>query len=334
MKRFVFVVGNSRSGTTMMAHMLGGHPHVFTFNELHFFEQLWTPEDEARRPSKTEAERLAARLLCIQRDGYLNQKDPGRFSGEARELVTATRAELPTSPEVFELFLHYETTKNGKAIPCDHTPRNVFYIDEILGLYPEARIINIVRDPRDVLLSQKRKWRRRLQDKNIPVREAFRSWVNYHPITISKLWVASVRAAERFAGNVRVHSVRFEDLLADPEGVTHKICEFIDITPDTGVLEVPQVGSSSEPDRPEQRGVNRERAGSWRKGGLNPTEVFLCQKIAGGLMKRHGYELVSTHRNLLRLSYSVVSFPVKLALAFLLNLRRMRRVVETIGRRL
>lgn len=333
-ERLVFIVGNSRSGTTMVAHMLGGHPGVFAFNELHFFEQLWSPEDEDRSLSETEAERLAARLLCIQRDGYLNQGDPDRFSAEAGEFVAAIQTNFLTPARVFETFLRYEAARNDKSIPCDHTPRNVFYIAEILRLYPESRVVNMVRDPRDVLLSQKRKWKRRSQDKNVPRRETIRSWVNYHPATISKLWTSSVRAAERFAGDGRVRSVRFDDLLSDPEAATREVCEFVGIGFEPDLLEVPQVGSSSEEDRPDQKGINRARAGSWREGGLSPTEVFLCQKITAGEMKRHGYHPAPVRPDLPRLLYGAASLPVKLGLAFLLNLGRMRSIAETIKRRL
>ncbi|MGY8989337.1 MAG: sulfotransferase, partial [Flavobacteriales bacterium] len=38
----IFVVGNSRSGTTMMGRIIGKHSSVFTFKELHFFGQLWS----------------------------------------------------------------------------------------------------------------------------------------------------------------------------------------------------------------------------------------------------------------------------------------------------
>jgi hypothetical protein len=196
----IFVVGNSRSGTTMMGRVLGRHPIVFTLRETHFFEQLWSSADEERQIVEDEAIPLAARLVCIQRDGYLKQGDPNRFYGEAKGLISSMQHEGLTSAEVFRAFLFLEANKNGKAIPCDQTPRNVFYLREILELFPEARVINLIRDPRSVLLSQKRKWKRRfLGAKNIPLKEAFRSWVNYHPITISKLWNASVRAAERHA---------------------------------------------------------------------------------------------------------------------------------------
>ena len=38
----IFVVGSSRSGTTMMGRILGNHSDVFTFKELHFFGTIWT----------------------------------------------------------------------------------------------------------------------------------------------------------------------------------------------------------------------------------------------------------------------------------------------------
>ena len=37
---YVFIVGNSRSGTTMMSRVFGNHPEIHAFNELHFFGNL------------------------------------------------------------------------------------------------------------------------------------------------------------------------------------------------------------------------------------------------------------------------------------------------------
>jgi len=180
-ERMIFVVGNSRSGTTMMGRILGAHPSVYTFGELHFFEQLWSPADEDRRLSRAEGGRLAARLLSVQRQGYLSRANPERFQEEAGEMVASAQSEM-TPAEVFGAFLFYEAAKNGKKVPCDQTPRNVFYLREILELYPEARVINMIRDPRDILLSQKGKWKRRfLGAGSIPLREALRAWVKLPP---------------------------------------------------------------------------------------------------------------------------------------------------------
>jgi hypothetical protein len=333
--RTIFVVGNSRSGTTMMGRILGRHPSVFTLREMHFFEQLWSSADKERHISDAEATRLVARLLSIQEAGYLHQTDPSRFCEEAREVIVPVQPKALTAAGIFEAFLLYEATKKGKTVPCDHTPRNVFYIGDILELYPEARVVNIVRDSRDVLLSQKRKWKRRFlgAEDTTPLTESFRSWVNYHPITVSKLWNSSISAADRFADHHHVYSLRFEDLLADPEETVRKVCRFVGISFDNSLLEVPQIGSSSELDQPDRKGISVNRAGRWQKGELSATEIFLCQKLTGTLLRQNGYPLASARPNPLRLCLSIFSFPIKLTLALLLNLRRMRSIKETIKRR-
>jgi hypothetical protein len=318
-----------------MGRILGKHPDVFTFHELHFFEQLWIPSDEKHYLSNAEAEKLAAHLLCIERDGYLTQGNPERFSEEAQEFISEIQPKNIKPATVFQTFLHYEAVKHNKKIPCDQTPRNVYYIGEILQLYPEARIINMIRDPRDVLLSQKGKWKRRaLGAKNIPRKEAFRSWINYHPILISKLWNASIRAAETFVEEERVYTIHFEYLLANPEETVQKICDFLNISFDQRLLDVPQIGSSYNADQPEQTGINPDRAGNWQKGGLNTDEIFLCQKITKVFMERNGYKPVSVEPHPLGLAYSFGSFLVKLTLALLFNFKRMRNIIETIKRRL
>lgn len=329
----IFVVGNSRSGTTLMGRILGRHPSVFTFDELHFFEELWTPEAEPVSIAPSDAEKLAARLLNIQRNGYLTQKDSQAFIEEASNIIK----NLPdpvTPPAVYNAYINYEAHLHQKTIPCEQTPQNVFYIGEILKFFPEARVINMVRDPRDILLSQKRRWRRALIAQNVSAKEGFRYRMNYHPITISKLWNSAVGAAAQFQNDSRVHTVHFEALLSEAEETVHKICEFLGISFDLSLLDVPQVGSSTEQDQPERKGINKTRSESWRKGGLTPTEIFLCQKITQNFMEKYGYKSESVNPNPLGLTYSVVSFPFKLSLALVLSLKRMRKITDTLKRRL
>ena len=151
----IFVVG--RSGTTMMGRILGRHSMVFTFHELHFFEYLWNPDDVPPVLSIDQASLLAARLLTIQRDGYFTQADPQQYLEEAQAVIEGSRESL-TPPAVFGLFLDYETRRYGKSISCDQTPRNLFYLREVLDLYPNAYVVNMIRDPRGVLLSQKNRF--------------------------------------------------------------------------------------------------------------------------------------------------------------------------------
>jgi len=326
----VFVVGNSRSGTTMMGHILRNHPMIFTLqHELHFFEQLCTSGDYNRVLSFDEAVKLAARLLCINHDSYWTQGDPARFSEEAETVIRSIQDRSRTPVVIFEQFLRYVALKNGKQIPCDQTPRYILYIADILKLYPDSRVINMIRDPRP-----KNKWKRRWMGyKNFPLKESIRTKINYHPITISMLWNASVRAVNPFTGHPRVLVVKFEDLLTDSETEVRRICDFLGVDFYKEMLDIPQGGSSLKKFTT-NKGIDSSRVEAWRKGGLNPTEIYLCQKITGTLMKKYGYEPESTKVNPLILPWYLFSLPVKLLMSFILNLKRMKSIPEAIKRRL
>ena len=338
-EKMLFVVGNSRSGTTMMGRILGNHRDVFTFGELHFFGQLWSPTLSSSL-NEAKAIDLASNLFCIQRIGYRKQGDPKQFQEDARKLCDGIDANTISAADLFSKFLRHEAVLNGKPIPCDQTPRNVFYIDAILKDYPQARIINMIRDPRDVLLSQKRKWKRRfLGGSDLPLIESFRDWVNYHPITISRIWNTAVRTADQFTMHGRVHTVYFEELLDSPEETVSDLCKFIDIEYTESMLQVPQVGSSVDADRPTETGINPNRAGNWsssnlQRGMLNSSELYINQKLNSHLMKKHNYESVKIIPNIFRLLIDLITFPIKIVFAFLCNLDRMKNIRETIRRRL
>ena len=334
----VFVVGNSRSGTTMMGRILGKHPRVYTFGELHFFGQLSAPPFSSK-VEKKEIEKLASELYCVQREGYRTHGNPRRFLSEAETFLASLTNPPETSAALFEAFLQHEAAENNKTIPCDQTPRNVFYIADILELYPDSRIINMIRDPRDVLLSQKKKWKRRfLGGSDMPIKETLRDWMNYHPITISHIWRTAVNAADRFAQHDRVISVYFEELLMHPETTIRTVCDFVGITYTEEMLQVPQVGSSVAADQPQQLGINPHRAHSWHSdttaGELSSAEIYLNQTITAPLMKQHNYTLVSIHPNIASLVLHLLAFPVKLAGAFLFNLDRIKNIPETLKRRI
>ena len=330
----IFVVGNSRSGTTMMGRILGKHPSVYTFGELHFFGQLCAPPFSSELGEKT-TEELASELHCIQREGYRTHGNSRRFLGEAQAFLERLRTYPDTSASLFEAFLYHETTENDKTIPCDQTPRNVFYIADILELYPNARVINMIRDPRDVLLSQKRKWKRRfLGGSDLPIKEMLRDWMNYHPITISHIWRTAVNAADRFAKHERVISVYFEELLRHPETTVKCLCDFVGITYVDEMLQVPQVGSSVAEDQPQQLGINPHRSHSWQDGELSSAEIYLNQRITAALMRKHNYMPVSILPNIASLVLHLLTFPIKLAGAFFFNLDRMKNIRETLKKRL
>ncbi|MBI1192375.1 MAG: hypothetical protein GC205_04280 [Bacteroidetes bacterium] len=337
--RLTFIVGNSRSGTTMMMRIINNHPQLHALSELHFFEQLWSPADKDKALTREGAEKLADRLLHVSREGYLTRYQAAKYMQQARELIAAEFAAASGKPfygqDVFRAVAFLETKQGGKLIPCEKTPQNVFYIREILELYPHARILNMVRDPRGVLLSQKRKWKRRKMGAHfITWREATRLRINYHPITISRLWNSSIGASLKFLQHPQVMTVHFEDIIENSEATIRTICQFFGVEFHPHMLDVPHLGSSNEVDDPTQTGIKKERAGNWRKGGLNDAEVWFCQRITGKYMDPMEYPRVAVSPNPLAVAGYYLSFPFKIALAILVNLGRMKNIVDTIKRRM
>lgn len=109
----IFVVGLPRTGTTLMAELLGRHPAVCNRGELPTLEFL--------------AQRLAG-LAPAQRAAHL-QEAAGIY------LTHLRRDDAPAS--------HY----------VDKNPLNFRYLSEMATMFPQARIIHCRRQPRDTALS-------------------------------------------------------------------------------------------------------------------------------------------------------------------------------------
>jgi hypothetical protein len=329
----IFIVGASRSGTTMLSRILGRNPRVFTFRELHFFEQIWEPGASAAL-TREQMRRIAARLLTIQRDGYLHQGAPERYSAEADAVIQALD-DRAQPPELFAAFLKYEVTRQSKDIACDQTPRNALFAEEILSLYPNAFIVNAVRDPRDVILSQRNRWRRRaLAGGKVPLREAVRYWVNYHPITMSLLWNGTIRSTMRFKNHPRMIQIKFEEFTLQPEEKLKALCAFLGLDYAPEMLQVPQIGSSHGADQPDEIGVNPQMAGRWQKAKAGDLiDLAICQWISRDNMQTLGYAPAPIPVNWIGVIAALITWPVKAGLAALFNVGKSKNIFSAAWRR-
>ncbi len=330
----IFVVGNSRSGTTMMGRILNNHSSIYTFkHEIHFFGQIYEPKPG--KVSRSEALTYLAKLIRIKEKGYFSKEDLTQFYPGAESILKSFTPAQDYHPfELYSVYLLTVTTAAGKKIPCDQTPRNLFYLKEILQNYPEARIINMIRDPRGVLLSQKNKWKRRfLGARNIPYFEALRSWSNYHVVTISKLWNSSIAALKNVKDDPRVYSVQYETVLNQPEVEVGNICSFLGITYEPEMIQIPVIGSSARQDL-NKTGIDNSRVDSWQQEhGLSTAEIYLCEKITGPVMQPLGYDFSFPKSSILSRGYQYFTLPFKLSFSLLLNLGRSKNILATIKRR-
>ncbi len=317
----------------MMGRILGNNPDIFTFNELHFWGKQYEPKNNnINLLNLTKSKELFAKLLCIQREGYFAPcKDNTKYMQESLSIVT----HFERSPEEIYLdFLAYETKNNNKVIACEQTPRNLYYLNEIIKLPANIKIINMIRDPRDVLLSQKTKWKRKfLGAKKIPFRESFRSWVNYHPITMALLWKSAINEIEKYRKDHSIKSIKFETMLEQPKKVLQNVTTFVNINYSDNMLDIPQAGSSGLHDS-NTTGINKTRLNPWKNiRRINKTEIYLCEKICSNQMKNMGYELSNYKPSIIWLIYLLIIFPIKMFFSMLINLGRYKNIKTAIRQR-
>ncbi|MGY8917437.1 MAG: sulfotransferase family protein [Flavobacteriales bacterium] len=325
----IFVVGSSRSGTTMMGRILGNHKDIFTFNELHFFGTIWTNTSN-QELSKLEQINLLSRLFCIQENGLFRQERIADFNDKAKDILQQQNL---NALEIYALFLNTITLENSASISCEQTPKNMYYLEEILSHFPNAMVINLVRDQRDVLLSQKNKWKRKfLGASAIPLSEAIRSFVNYHPLLMSKVWASSLQHTKKYKNHNRVKIVKFEELVSNSEETIKKVCSFLDIDFQEEMLSILVIGSSTEADS-KLLHIDSSKIAKWEKGGLSNVEIYLSQIMSADMMRLFHYDLKKFEFPPILIVFYLLTFPIKLGMAFFLNFHRMGNVLEVIKKR-
>lgn len=285
----IFVTGASRSGTTLVSRILGNHSLVLGLRELHYFGELFDPEKGSRSLDHNTLAQLAQQLSARQRDDLWH----AQINPEDREFAETLLAEQPCS-NGFELFSRVTKAlalAEGKRVPCEQTPRNIFYAKRLLEHYPNAHVVHLLRDPRGVMASQKNRWKmRKLGGGNVPWQELVRVRLNYHPITMSKLWNKATEVALELADHPRCHLIKFEALTDDPEQTVHRLCAELGMEFDPNMLAVPHWGSSTVAHTDQKAGVSAQVADQWRKV-LSPAECSVVARLSGELMQKNGYSL-------------------------------------------
>lgn len=307
----VFVVGTPRSGTTLTAAILGRHPDLLMPGELHFFEDIYARRGATSSLSSPEVRaRVVERLLSIY--GRYNQPDQDRI--ERLFACPETRARLDGAAtdygSLLSTFMDIQLRQSGKTRWGNNTPKDVFHVDSIDALFPQAKFVICVRDPRDFLLSYKGRWQ--VSEHGTRLRSL------YHPILTSLLWKATVQripSIEDRLGPTRCSVVHYEALVNDTAATVRRLCNVLDLSYCEAMLEV-QSHNSSAPTS--DTGIFNTSVGRWRDG-LEPEEVFLAERIAGPGMELLGYERSGPQANPLRLAGHVATLPARTIAALWAN---------------
>lgn len=275
----VFVAGRGRSGSSLLLRLFDGHPEVFAIPRE---SRLFT---EVAPQLRESGDRQAAEACLISRFADFRAQDRQMAAADRIRLGMATvdpgSADLPR--ELFRISLEaLAAAQDPGGAKCflEKTPKNEEHLDEIFALFPRARVIQLVRDPRAVYLSNKRS-------------DAFRMT----PEFAAQQWVKSIRRILRhvvkFGVRDQIMVVRYEDLVASPQPTLQAVCDFIGVGFDAALTRPtvyghPWQGNSYGAQAPATYEIDPAKADSWRKE-ITPEENAAILGAARFEMSLLGY---------------------------------------------
>jgi hypothetical protein len=136
-KQLFFIGGAPRSGTTWLQHLLDAHPEISCRGEAHFLKYLVEPMGSV----------MTARRQALEAK---NRRVFGEVGGYP--LPEAEDFEFLVGSAIL-LALSQQDGGRDCAVIGEKTPENVFYFPNLKRLFPGAKFIGVVRDPRDSLAS-------------------------------------------------------------------------------------------------------------------------------------------------------------------------------------
>lgn len=266
-----FVVGNPRSGTTLLRFILSRHPRLHVPAETGFLPFL--PHHGQRPLSLQQVRVLLDRI--------------GRLNYEWRDLVRDAKSfyetlREPTLCHALDALYRRKVAQEGARAARwgDKTPTYVRYIPELNQIFPRAQFIHVIRDARDVTLSAMKKWGR---DR----------WYmdSYYLLKNWSRNVTSGRQAGEGLPSGRYLEVRYEALVSDPPAAVSRLCDFLDEDMHPAMLQHTRLarekigpGGHVEVRRP----ITASSVGRWKEA-MSSFNRKLSFRIVGSTLEEFGY---------------------------------------------
>lgn len=265
----VFIGGCDRSGTTLLGSMLGAHSDCLTIPESQFKTDIFKS--------------FQGNINLLQAFNLV--KNHWRF--KIWELNLGSIPMPKESPwNSYSNLLEWIIIKYGESVGktsfntwIDHTPSNIKNANILLELFPQGKMIHIIRDGRAVALSVMK--------------------LEWGPNTVLKAapwWVENVAyglASESVLEKDKILRVKYEDLITDPEKTLKKVCNFINIEYQSDMIKgngfkVPRYSHGQHTlvgKKPDAKRMN-----AWEKG-LTSRQIEIFEGLTGNFLQNLGYDL-------------------------------------------
>jgi hypothetical protein len=267
----VFICGPDRSGTTLLYALLAAHPNISMSRRSNMWRYFHGRYGSLSQPENFER--------CLH--DLTNYHKVRHLQPDAQRLRQEFWRGEPSYGRLFGLMHSHAAQRVGKHRWGDKSLHTERYVDRVFAEFPDARVLQMIRDPRDRYASARKRFNR-----DTPKVGAF-----------TARWLLAARNARRNLKRYpdRYLVVRYESLAADPEGTLRDICAFIDEPYDPRMISMQGVdyrdsGGNSSFGRIEPGVISTSSIGRFRVV-LSPEEIAFIQLFCDRDMTRYDYAL-------------------------------------------
>jgi hypothetical protein len=294
-RRGLFIGGAAKSGTTLLLSLLDGHPKLVVlpeetdfFGKRRHFSTLNDYPAQARwLVEKSNLRLLAKGKNAVSRQTGARDRDYTNFDYSGFVRLTEHFAKQPSLNDSLlfsEVVRAYAIAKGSDWRNCvrwvEKTPGNEVHADELFKLFPEARLLQVIRDPRAVFASRKT-----------------RLVTNYGRHAKAHRLVREWNESSRQIRKLQKHSnnylfVRYEDLVEDTTRTLEKITRFIGIELLPVMLQPTRAGKrwgGNSSFHKSFAGISAESVHQW-KNTLTDDEIWWIEMHCRKGMQIAGYQ--------------------------------------------
>jgi hypothetical protein len=278
MNPYVFIVGCPRSGTTLLQRVLDAHPNVAVMPEAHWIYEL-VEKRTGMTPEKVVESDIVPALM-----GHAKFARLGITCDQLLGLIGENQG-ATYSTLVRRIFDVYGRMRN-KELVGNKTPALVRRLEVLHELWPEVRIVHLVRDGRDVFLSMKN---RPLHNQGPGARMG---WTEDPVSTVALWWELNVqmgRKAGKTLGPRLYHEVLYETFVKHPTEACADLCAFLAAPYTDAMLRFYEDGKTRKASLPITPGLR-----NWRSQ-MSPHDVEVFESAAGRMLDDLGYSRACPH---------------------------------------
>ncbi len=276
----LFIVGTGRSGTSLMQSMLASHSEIAYLPETIFFRRFVVNKCKGTHLNTWISEKNTPEIITyLSGDRYFQ-----RTGMDALNLLKHCKSKHPdSSMALYSAMLEEKKQIDQCSIVGDKDPKSIEHLPVLYAYNPEVFVIQMVRDPRDVLVSRKKA-----------------EWSKNHSL-IKHLF--AVRIQSKLANQYFTKAIdrkyiklKYETLIVNTELELKSICKKLEIDFESNMLDFHNaakklVSKEEYSWKKETTGdLLRDNFDNW-PGALSKFEIAMTEAICKEVFVREGYEI-------------------------------------------